>query len=184
MQQNTKGRKARWIAERKNYDFKAKHWLGNDNGIADYLSQNLTPEPINYIENEQIYLKFVGVVTYDEDGIWIFTRLKNPMKGNLQVVFSKSDGKESQTAARWEAREETGLKLSQMQYLVTDRDYDCDIYICDIERFKPRRMEPNKAGSWKHYLWGRFNKIARQRRTISSLIKFKDDIIRACQFAL
>ena len=89
----------------------------------------------------------MGVVTYDEDGIWIFTRLKNPMKGNLQVVFSKSDGKESQTAARWEAREETGLKLSQMQYLVTDRDYDCDIYICDIERFKPRHMKPNKADS-------------------------------------
>jgi len=38
MQQNPKGRKARWIVELKNYDFKAKYWLGNDNGIADYLS--------------------------------------------------------------------------------------------------------------------------------------------------
>ncbi len=71
-----------------------------------------------------------------------------------------------------------------MQYLVTDRDYDCDIYICDIERFKPRRIEPEKAGSWKHYSWRRFSKIARQKRTILSLTKFKDDIIRACQFAL
>ena len=60
------------------------------------------------------------------------------MKGSLQVVFGKSDGEESQTAARREAREETGLKLPQMQYLVTDQDYDCDIYICDIERFKLR----------------------------------------------
>ena len=78
------------------------------------------------------------VVTYDEDGIWMSTRLKSPMKGSLQVVFGKSDSEESQTAARQEAREETGLELSQMQYLVTDQDYDCDIYICNIERFKPR----------------------------------------------
>src|SRR6266542_2466152 len=53
-----------------------------------------------------------------------------------------------------------------------------------IERFKPRRMEPDKAGLWKHYSWERFNKMARQRRTTPSLTKFKDDIIRACQFAL
>ena len=68
------------------------------------------------------------------------------MKKSLQVVFGKSDGEESQMAARREVREETGLELFQMQYLVTDQDYDCDIYICDIERFKPRRIEPNKAG--------------------------------------
>jgi len=60
------------------------------------------------------------VVIYDEDGIWMFTRLKSPMKGSLQIVFSKSDSEESQTAARRETREETGLELSQMQYLVTD----------------------------------------------------------------
>ncbi len=131
-----------------------------------------------------MYLKFVGVVTYDEDDIWMSTRFKSPIKGSLQVVFGKSDGKELQTAARREAREETDLELSQMQYLVTDQDYDCDIYICDIERFKPRRMEPDKVGPWKHYSWGRFNKMAWQKRTTPSLIKFKDDIIRACQFAL
>ncbi len=82
------------------------------------------------------------------------------MKGSFQVVFSKSDSEESQTAACREVREETGLELSQMQYLVTDQDYDCDIYICDIKRFKPRCMEPEKAGLWKHYSWERFNKIA------------------------
>ncbi len=96
------------------------------------------PESINYIEDEQSYSKYVGVVTYDEDDIWMSTRLKSPMKGSLQVVFEKSDGEKSQIAARREAREETGLELSQMQYLVTDSNYDCDIYICDIERFKSR----------------------------------------------
>ena len=68
------------------------------------------------------------------------------MKGSLQIVFSKSDGEESQTATQRKAREETGLELPQMQYLITDRDYDCDIYICDIKRFRPRRMEPDKTG--------------------------------------
>ena len=59
-----------------------------------------------------MYLKFVGVVTYDEDSIWISIRLKNLMKKSLQVVFGKSNGKELQTAVRREAREETGLELS------------------------------------------------------------------------
>src|SRR6266498_2463663 len=45
-------------------------------------------------------------------------------------------------------------------------------------------MKPDKAGPWKHYLWERFNKMARQKRTTPSLTKFKDDIVRACQFAL
>ncbi len=126
MQQNPKGHKAKWITKLKNYDFKAKHWSGKDNGIADYLSRNLTIEPINYIEDEQKYPKYVGVVTYDEDGIWMSTRLKSLMKGSLQVVFGKSDSEESQTAARREAREETGLELPQMQYLVTDSDYNYD----------------------------------------------------------
>ena len=83
IQQNFKKHKARWIAELKNYDFKAKHWSDNDNSIADYLFYNLVTEPVNYIENEQIYLKFIRVIEYDEDGIWMFTRLKSLMKGNL-----------------------------------------------------------------------------------------------------
>src|SRR6266542_6463923 len=88
-QQNPKGRKVRWIAELKNYDFKAKHWPSRDNGIADYLSRNPTAEHITYIEDEQSYPKYVGIVTYDEDDIWMSTRLKSPMKGSLQVVFGK-----------------------------------------------------------------------------------------------
>ncbi len=45
-------------------------------------------------------------------------------------------------------------------------------------------MESEKAGPQKHYSWKRFNKIACQKRTTPSLTKFKDDIIRVCQFAL
>ncbi len=73
--------------------------------------------------------------------------------------------------------------MQYLEYLVTDEDYDYDIYICDIKKFKPRRMEPLKAGPWKHYSWGRFKKMAHQKRTIPSLTKFANDIVRVCQFA-
>ncbi len=76
----------------------------------------------------------------------MFTRLKSLMKGSLQVVFSKSDGEEFRCVARWEVRKKTGLELLQMQYLVIDKDYDCDIYIYDIERFKSRYTELLKVG--------------------------------------
>ena len=46
-----------------------------------------------------------------------------------------------------------------MQYLVIDEDYNYDIYICDIKRFKLRQMETEKAGPWKYYSWRRFNKM-------------------------
>ncbi len=107
-----------------------------------------------------MYSKFVKVVEYDEDDIWMFTRLKNLMKKNLQVVFDKSNSKESWFIAQQEAKEKTGLELSQIQYLVTDKNYNYDIYIYNIERFKSRYMEPLKAGSWKYYSWKRFKKIA------------------------
>ncbi len=80
-----------------------------------------------------MYPKFIGVVKYDKDSIWIFIRLKSLIKESFQVVFSKSDSKKSQFAAR--------QKVFQMQYLVIDKDYNCDIYICNIERFKPRHMK-------------------------------------------
>ena len=58
-----------------------------------------------------MYFKFIGVVEYDEDGIWISIRLKNLMKGSFQVIFEKSDGEESQTTVRKEIGEKTGLLL-------------------------------------------------------------------------
>ncbi len=42
-----------------------------------------------------MYSEFIRVVKYDENVIWIFTKLKNPIKGNLQIVFGKSDREES-----------------------------------------------------------------------------------------
>ncbi len=92
-----------------------------------------------------MYLKFIRVVKYNKNGIWMFIRLKSLMKESFQVVFGKSDSKKSQIVIKRETRKETGLELSQMQYLITNKNYDYDIYICDIKRFKPRHMESLKA---------------------------------------
>ncbi len=99
-----------------------------------------------------MYPKFIEVVKYNENGIWIFIRLKSLIKGSLQVVFDKNDGEKSQFAIWKEVRKEISLKLFQMQYLIIDEDYDCDIYIYDIKRFKLRYMKPLKADLWKYYL--------------------------------
>ncbi len=61
-----------------------------------------------------MYFKFIGVVEYDEDGIWMFTRLRSLIKRSLQVIFGKNDGEELWSAAKREVKEETGLELSQM----------------------------------------------------------------------
>ncbi len=59
-----------------------------------------------------MYSKFIGVVEYNKNDIWMSIRFKSLMKESLQVIFGKSDGKESWFATRWEAKEETSLKLS------------------------------------------------------------------------
>ncbi len=55
------------------------------------------------------------------------------MKGSLQVIFRKVNKQESIIAAKREVKKETGLSVIQLQWLVND---DCDIYFCNIEKFK------------------------------------------------
>jgi len=63
-------------------------------------------------------------------------RLGKSMKGSLQVVFRKADGQESIIAVKKEVCEKADLSVTQLQWLVNDSNYDCDIYFCDIEKFK------------------------------------------------
>ena len=59
------------------------------------------------------------------------------MKESLQVVFKKADEQESIVAAKKEVCEETDLLVTQLQQLVNDNNYDYNIYLCNIEKFKP-----------------------------------------------
>ena len=39
--------------------------------------------------------------------------------------------------AKREVREETDFSVTQLQWLINNNNYDYDIYLCDIEKFKP-----------------------------------------------
>ncbi len=80
--------------------------------------------------------KFVRVVLYTKKEVWMSTRLATPMKGSLQVVFGKADEQESIVTAKKEINKETGLKVTQLQWLVNDGHYDYNIYIYNIKKFK------------------------------------------------
>ncbi len=69
------------------------------------------------------------------------------MKESLQVVFRKANGQESIVAAKRKVYKETKLSVMQLQWLVNDPQYDCDIYLCDIEKFKLQRNELIKAST-------------------------------------
>jgi len=161
-----RGRRARWIAELKNYQFHAKHFSGKENYMADYLLRYPVGEPLQMLEEDIRMPKFVGVVLYNKKEIWLSVRLNKLMKGSLQVVFGKADKQESITAVKREVKEETDLAVTQLQWLVNDPKYDCDIYLCDIEKFKSRRSEPNKSSAWRHYSYDAFVRLSTQRRTM------------------
>src|SRR6266498_4664039 len=160
MQSQLRGRRARWIAELKNYQFHAKHFPGKENHMADYLFRYPVRKLLQMLEEDVRMSKFVGVILYNKKGVWLSTKLNKLMKGSLQVVFGKADRQESITAAKREVKEETDLLVTQLQWLVNDPQYDCDIYLCDIEKFKLRRSEPNKASAWRHYSYDAFARLS------------------------
>ncbi len=67
----------------------------------------------------------------------MFTRLAMLIKRSLQVIFRKADKQEFIVVAKREVDEETELKVIQLQWLVNDGHYNCDIYIYNIKKFKP-----------------------------------------------
>ena len=81
--------------------------------------------------------KFVLVVLYNKEGIYMSIRSKEPMKGMLQMPYGKVEpGKSSQEAVIRETKKKTGLEIWP-SYLLNDEFYDCDIYtyrLRDIEK--------------------------------------------------
>src|SRR6266542_4113560 len=64
-QSQPKGRRARWIAKLKNYQFHAKHFLGKENHMADYLLRYPVGEPLQMLEKDVRMSKFVRIVLYN-----------------------------------------------------------------------------------------------------------------------
>ena len=68
--------------------------------------------------------------------------------------------------------------------MVNDSNYDCDIYLCDIKKFKPQRNKPTKANTWKHYSYDTFTRLVIQRWTTSFLTRYWKDIIESYKAAI
>ena len=65
----SKGRRARWIAELKNYQFHVKYFPEKKNYMADYLLRYPIGKSLIMLEKDIRMLKFVEVVLYTKKGI-------------------------------------------------------------------------------------------------------------------
>ena len=62
-------KRARWIAELKNYQFYTKYFLDKKNYMADYLSRYSVEKSLQMLEKNTRMLKFVEVVLYTKKRI-------------------------------------------------------------------------------------------------------------------
>ena len=83
MQFQLRGRRARWIAELKNYQFHVKNFSEKENHMADYFLRYPVEESLTILEEDIRIPKFVRIVLYTKKGIWLSVRLSKPMKESL-----------------------------------------------------------------------------------------------------
>ncbi len=75
MQFQPRERRARWIVELKNYQFHAKHFLGKENYIVNYLFRYPIGKPLQMLKEDVRMPKFMEVVLYIKKGVWMSVRL-------------------------------------------------------------------------------------------------------------
>ena len=130
---------------------------------ADCLSR------INYIEieaNDKQYRTnaiYVLIVTYNKEGIWMSERYKAPMRGKLQTPCGKVEkGETLWMAAVRELEEETGIKGPTMEYQGTDKQFNCDIYLYQLEEEDTmEQMESEKNSELRLFTLEKYRALAR-----------------------
>ncbi len=148
---NPTPRRARQMEVLATYFFEIEHRSGKKMSHADYLFR------INQTNSEYPWdrrdVKYILNVLYNDKGVYRSERYKDLMKGLIQVPCEKIDpGETSYQAVCRETREKTGLYTAPV-YLITDKDFNCDLYITDIEERIPQWMEPSKNRPWTFYTW-------------------------------
>ena len=123
-------RKARQIEVLATYFFKIEHRLGKKMDHVDYLfriNQTITEYPQNRKD-----AKYILNILYNNKGVYRSERYKDPIEELIQVPCEKVDSEETSYQAVYrETREETGLHTVSV-YLITDKDFNCDVYTMDI----------------------------------------------------
>src|SRR6266498_2192262 len=118
------------------YFFKIEYRLEKKMDHADYLSR-INQTNTKYLWNRKD-VKYILNVLYNDKGIYRSERYKDLMEGLIQVPCEKVDsGETSYQAVCRETREVTGLYTAPV-YLITDKGFNCDIYITDIGKRTPQ----------------------------------------------
>ncbi len=75
------------------------------------------------------------------------------MEGLIQIPCGKVDPEEmSYQVVYRKTREKTCLHIALL-YFITDKGFNCDLYITDIGERIPQWMEPNKNRPQTFYIW-------------------------------
>ena len=121
--------------------------------------------------------KYIIVVIYDEDGMYLFQRIypNKPMYLKYQAPCGKVDpGETGLQAACRELYEKTALSIPhrKIKFVANDPEFNCDIYTTKLRYEIPERTEPENMSSWLYYPWKTVEKIALQNQLTSSLNKY------------
>src|ERR1044072_5836984 len=106
-------------------------------------------------------------------------RYKALMKGKLQTPCGKVEEEETSwmTAIR-ELEEETEIKGPTMKYWGVDKQFNCDIYLYQLEEEDiMERMKPEKNSEWRFYTLEEYKALRKQRECTDSHNKYYGNII-------
>ncbi len=125
----------RWMEVLTTYFFEIEHRSEKKMGHTDYLFR------INQTNTEYPWdrkdVKYILNVLYNDKGVYGSERYKDLIEGLIQVSCEKvNSGEISYQAVCRETREETGLHITPV-YLITDKDFNCDIYTTNIGKRIP-----------------------------------------------
>jgi 8-oxo-dGTP diphosphatase len=104
----------------------------------------------------------VGVILREKGGrLWMAKRLKAPGFGKYTAVGGKLEEEETiEECARREAREEAGVEIEDLRFLMTVRHRDqqqgplyVDYLFSGVPALSPRQLEPQKQGPWELVDW-------------------------------
>ena len=126
--------------------------------------------------------KFVLVILYDDESIYMFQRINvnKLMYLKYQVVCEKMEPEETgKEAVQRETVEETNLviKNDHLFYLTNDSTFNSNIYYAKLKELKiSERTEPQNIRSWLYYSWITWYNMAIRKQTTPILTTFKDII--------
>src|ERR1043165_8719946 len=81
-------------------------------------------------------------------------------------------------AAVRELEEEIGIKGSTMEYWGTDKQFNCDIYLYQLEAENVmEQTEPEKNNEWRLFTLKEYKALARQKECTDSYTKYFGKII-------